>query len=54
MKLIYLDREYNSTPFSSSQFFNLGLVSAIMEVFTAFVYSHFSSIQSVNRCYEDA
>ena len=48
MKLILLDREFNLTPCSSTRFFNLGLVSAIFRVVTAFVYSHFSSTKVLN------
>ena len=48
MKLILLDREFNLTPCSSTRFFNLGLVSAIFQVVTAFVYSHFSSTKVLN------
>ena len=48
MKFIQLDREFNLTPRSSTRFFNLGLVSAIFQVLTAFVYSHFISTEVLN------
>ena len=47
MKLIELDREFNLTLLSSTRFFNFRLVSALIEVLIAFVYSHFSSIECV-------
>ena len=48
MKLILLYREFDLIPYSSTRFFNFRLVSPIIEVLIAFVYSHFSSIQGVN------
>ena len=47
MKLILLDREFNLTPCSSTRFFNFRLVHALIEDLITFVYSHFSSIESV-------
>ena len=48
MKFIYLDREFNLTPLSSTRFFNFRLVSAIIEILIAFLYSHFSSTKVLN------